>query len=95
MAFEELTQISKIFSDMEQQINVLEKENADLKQQLCLPKDMKKFRADTIWLKLLKIAGKLVKSARKLTFKLCSSYPYIQEFCEIFANIDQLVPKLE
>ena len=64
-------------------------------RRLCLPKVMKKFRADTIRLKLLKIAGKLVKSARKLTFKLCSSCPYIQEFYETFSNINQLVPKLE
>jgi len=64
-------------------------------RRLCLPKVMKKFCANTIRLKLLKIAGKLVKSARKLTFKLCSNCPYIKEFRETFANIDQLVPKLE
>lgn len=64
-------------------------------RRLCLPKEMKKFRADTIRLKLLKIAGKLVKSARYLTFKLCSSCPYIREFHETFANIGRLTPKLE
>jgi len=56
---------------------------------------MKKFRADTIRLKLLKIAEKLVKSARTITFKLCSSCPYIREFYETLANIGQLTPKLE
>lgn len=64
-------------------------------RRLCLPKDMKTFRADTIRLKLLKIAGKLVKSARTITFKLCSSCPYIQEFYETFSNISRIVPKLE
>jgi len=64
-------------------------------RRLCLPGKMKAFRADTIRLKLLKIAGKLVKSARGITFKLCSSCPYIREFYETFANIGRLTPKLE
>ena len=62
---------------------------------LCLPEKIKRFRADTIRLKLLKITGKLVKSARAITFKLCSSCPYIYEFYETFANIGRLTPKLE
>jgi hypothetical protein len=64
-------------------------------RRLCLPEKIKRFRADTIRLKLLKIAGKLVKSARAITFKLCSSCQYIYEFYETFANIGRLTPKLE
>jgi len=64
-------------------------------RRLCLPEKMKKFRADTIRLKLLKIAGKLVNSARSITFKLCSNCPYIREFYETFTNIERLTPKLE
>ena len=64
-------------------------------RRLCLPEKMKRFCADTIRLKLLKIAGKLVKSARTITFKLCSSCPYIREFYEILKNIGRLNPKLE
>jgi len=64
-------------------------------RRLCLPGKMKKFRADTIRLKLLKIAGKLVKSARSITFKLCSNCPYIREFYETFRTIGRLTPKLE
>ena len=64
-------------------------------RRLCLPGKMKAFRADTIRLKLLKIAGKLVKSARSITFKLCSSCPYIREFYETFTNIARMTPKLE
>ena len=64
-------------------------------RRLCLPGKMKTFRANTIRLKLLKIAGKLVKSARNITFKLCSSCPYIREFYETFTNIEKLTPKLE
>ena len=64
-------------------------------RRLCLPGKLKKFRADTIRLKLLKIAGKLVKSAGSITFKLCSNCPYIREFYETLANIGRLIPKLE
>ena len=64
-------------------------------RRLCLPEKMKKFRADTIRLKLLKIAGKLVKSARSIIFKLCSNCPYLREFFETFTNIKRLTPKLE
>ena len=64
-------------------------------RRLCLPGKMKKFLADTIRLKLLKIAGKLVKSARSITFKLCSNCAYIREFYETFTNIERLTPKLE
>jgi len=64
-------------------------------RRLCLPEKTKKFRADTIRLKLLKIAGKLVKSARTITFKLCSSCPYIHEFYEALTNVGRLTPKLE
>jgi len=42
-------------------------------RRLCLPGKMKKFRADTIRMKLLKIAGKLVKSARNITFPLITT----------------------
>ena len=64
-------------------------------RRLCLPEKIKKFRTDTIRLKLLKIAGKLAKSTRTITFKLCSSCPYIREFYETLANIGRLTPKLE
>jgi hypothetical protein len=64
-------------------------------RRLCLTGKMKNFHADTIRLKLLKIAGKLVKSARSIIFKLCSNCPYIREFYETLTNIGQLTPKLE
>jgi len=64
-------------------------------RRLCLPGKMKAFRADTIRMKLLKIAGKLVKTARNITFKLCSNCPYIREIYETFINIGRLTPKLE
>ena len=56
---------------------------------------MRKQQIDTIRLKLLKIAAKVVHSARYITFKLCSSCPYKDEFYETLENIRGLQPKLE
>ena len=63
-------------------------------KRLVLPESMKKMLIDTIRLKLLKIASKIVKAARYIHFKLCSSCPYKDEFYEILENIRRL-PQLE
>jgi len=42
-----------------------------------LPANMRKQRIDTVRLKLLKIAAKVIHSARYITFKLCSSCPFL------------------
>ena len=57
--------------------------------------NMRKQRIDTVRLKLLKIAAKVVHSARYITFKLCSSCPYKNEFYETFSNIGKLNVQLE
>ena len=59
-------------------------------RRLVLPPEMRKLRADTIRLKLLKIAAKAVRSARYLVFKLCSSCPYKEEYYETLKNISNL-----
>lgn len=64
-------------------------------RRLVLPAEMRKFRVDTIRLKLLKVAAKVVRSARYKYFKLCSSCPYKKEFYETLANIRNLTPQLE
>lgn len=63
-------------------------------KRLVLPKSMRNMLIDTVRLKLLKIASKIVKAARYINFKLCSSCPYKDEFYEILENIRQL-PQLE
>ena len=57
--------------------------------------NMRKQRIDTVRLKLLKIAAKVVHSARYITFKLCSSCPYKNEFYETLSNISKLNVQLE
>ena len=59
-------------------------------RRLVLAVSMRKQRIDTVRLKLLKVAAKVVRSARYITFKLCSSCPYKEEFYETLNNIQQL-----
>ena len=64
-------------------------------RRLVLPANMRKQQVDTIRLKLMKIAARAVRSARYITFKLCSSCPYKKEFYETLENIQKLTVQLE
>lgn len=64
-------------------------------RRLALAANMRKLRIDTVRLKLLKIAARIVHSARYTTFKLCSSCPYKKEFYETLQNIRGLQFQLE
>ena len=64
-------------------------------RRLVLPKSLNRQRIDTIRLKLIKVAAKVVHQARYTVFKLCSSCPYKKEFYETFSNIWRLRPQLE
>ncbi|TGA95364.1 IS1380 family transposase [Sporolactobacillus shoreae] len=63
---------------------------------LCLPKALKEkvLRMDTVRLRLIKIAGKLVRSGRYLIFRLCSHCLYQKTFWQTLTNIRRLpIPK--
>ena len=64
-------------------------------RRLALAANMRKQRIDTVRLKLMKIAARVVHSARYTVFKLCSSCPYKDEFYETLQNIQGLLPQLE
>ena len=64
-------------------------------RRLVLPANMRKLQADTIRIKLMKIAARAVHSAGYITFKLCSSCPYKKEFYRTFENIQNLTVQLE
>jgi hypothetical protein len=64
-------------------------------RRLALPESMQKDRIDTVRLKLLKIATRIVRSARYVYFKLCSYCPFQAQFYEALSNIGQLQPKWE
>ncbi len=59
-------------------------------RRLCLPENMKGNRIETLRLKILKIAGKIVSTARYLKFKLCSSCLYQKAFWQTLLRIEQL-----
>ena len=64
-------------------------------RRLVLSANMRKQRVDTVSFKLLKIAAKVVRSARYIRFKLCSSCPYKNEFYETLSNIGMLNVQME
>ena len=64
-------------------------------RRLALSANMRKQRIDTVRLKLLKVAAKVIRSARYMTFKLCSSCPYKDEFYNTLYNISKLCIQLE
>ena len=64
-------------------------------RRLALPAAMQKDRIDTVRLKLLKLAARIVRSARYVYFKLCSHCPYQTQFYETLSNTGKLRPQLE
>jgi hypothetical protein len=64
-------------------------------RRLVLPEKMKKFQVDTIRVKLIKVASRVVKGGGYLMFKLCSSCPYKKEFFKTLQNIHLLSSRLE
>ena len=59
-------------------------------RRIVLSANLRTQRIDTVRLKLLKIAAKVVHSAGYIRFKLCSSCPYKGEFFETLVNIKML-----
>lgn len=94
-AFSSVSSQSKVVNANRLQVHVLAYNLFNWFRRLVLSKQMIKLRIDTIRLKLLKVAVKVVRAARYLVFKLCSSCPYKQEFNETLANIQRLQPQLE
>lgn len=86
---------SKIVNANRVQIHALAYNIFNWFKRLVLPNKMKKHTIDIIRIKLLKIAVKVVRSARYLTFKLCSSCPYKDEFYKTLENIQHLQPMFE
>lgn len=56
-------------------------------RRLALPENMKRLQVDTIRLKLLKIASKIIHSGRYFLFNICRSFAYQKEFLETIQNI--------
>jgi hypothetical protein len=85
---------SKVVNANRLQLHVLAYNLFNYFRRLVLPNNMKTMQIDTIRLKLLKIASKIVRASRYIFFKLCSSCTYKDEFYKTLRNIRQL-PQLE
>lgn len=93
--FASVSNSSKLINENRLQLHALAYNLFNYFRRLVLPKKIKKQQVDTIRIKLIKIAAKVVHSARYTYFKLCSSFPYKNEFYETLENIRLLKPKLE
>jgi hypothetical protein len=88
--FSSVSSSSKIVNANRLQVHALAYNLFNWFRRIVLAAKLRKQRIDTVRLKLLKIAAKVVHSARYTTFKLCSSCPYKDEFFETLANIKAL-----
>lgn len=89
-AFDSLSSTEYIANANKLQLAMLAYNFNNLFRRLALSKAMKSNRMETIRLKIVKIAAKVVKSSRYLTFKLCSSCPYKDEFWDTLNRINNL-----
>ena len=92
--FDTMSSHSKIVNANRLQLSALAYNLFNWFRRLVLPDSMCKLQIDTLRLKLLKIAARVIRAARYLTFKLCSSCPYQEEFRQTFDNIQRLTPLL-
>ena len=92
--FNSTSSSEKIVNENRLQLHILAYNLFNWFRRLVLAKSMNKMQIDTIRLKLIKIASKVIHSGRYLIFKLCSSCPYKKEFFETFENISKM-PQLE
>ena len=77
------------------QIHVLAYNIFNLFRRLVLPESVSNNFIDTIRMKLIKIAARVIRSGRYVYFKLCSSCPYKALFYKTLENIWGLRPQLE
>ena len=93
--FASVSSKSKVVNSNRLQLHALVYNILNWFRRLALPKHMANHLIDTVRLKLLKVAIKVVHTGRYIKFKLCSSCPYKAEVYETFENIWQLAVQLE
>ena len=93
--FAAVSSSTKVVNANRVQLHALAYNLFNLFRRLVLPESMSSQLIDTIRLKVLKVAAKIVHSARYIYFKLSSSCPYKDIFYQTITNISKLTPKLE
>ena len=89
-AFTKVSSAKKIVNANLFQIRILAYTLFNYFRRMVLPKGMKKQQIDTIRIKLIKVASKVVHASRYVTYKICSHFPYQKEFMETLSNIHEL-----
>lgn len=92
--FDRMSSTSFVANQNKLQISMLAYNFNNWFRRLCMAKYVQSFRMETIRTKVIKIAAKVVRHARKVTFKLCSSCPYKHLFEGIMQKLYNL-PLLE
>ncbi len=90
--FTAVSSSSEVVNANRMQVHVLAYNIINWMRRLAFPQAVKKDRMGTIRLKLIKIASRVIRHGRQVTYKLCSSCPYKDEFYEILKNIYRLGP---
>ena len=90
-AFDSLSSTEYIANANKLQLSMLAYNFNNWFRRLALSRSMKLNRMETIRLKLVEIAAKVINSSRYITFKLCSSCPYKNEFWDTLNRINNLV----
>lgn len=85
--FSAVSSSSKAVNANRLQVHVLAYNMMNMMRRLVFPDSLKRNRMETIRIKLIKIASRVVRHGRKIIFRLCSSSPYKQEFAQIMQNI--------
>lgn len=93
--FSSVSSASKVVNANRLMVHVLAYNLFNWFRRIALPVSMRKQQIDTIRLKLMKIAARVVRTARYKYFKLCSSCPYKREYYETLYNIHKLQPQLQ
>jgi len=85
--FSAVSSSSKVVNANRLQVHVLAYNLINMMRRLVFPDTLKRLRMESIRIKLIKIASRVVRHGRKIIFRLCSSNPYKQEFTQIMQNI--------
>lgn len=89
-AFDWLSSHSEHTNAVRVQISVLAYNFHNWFRRTCLPDKVRNQTMETIRTQIIKIAGRVVRSARYTTFKLCSSCLYKGAFWQTLSNIQQI-----
>jgi len=71
-------------------ISVLAYNIINFMRTICFEKNWKNLQVNTIRLRLFKVAGKLVSTARRIYLKLSSSHVYQTEFYAVFRRFQRI-----